>query len=233
LASTGYTVSDLLLRVKLNLLSAKIQQKVAKEAAKKPSQKEISSYYQQHKSQYGQPEKRDLLIILTKTQAQAEAAKREISSGKSFQSVAKSKSIDPSSKSTGGSLPGVVKGQEQKAFDQAIFAAKANALAGPVKTPFGYYLFEVKAIHAPNQQPLAQVQSSIAQAITAEKQQNSVGEFVKNFRKKWTARTECRSQYTVMDCKSYKAPKTPALPGTAAPPVTVKAAPATPTPKKK
>jgi hypothetical protein len=61
------------------------------------------------------------------------------------------------------------------------------------------------------------VQSSIQQQITAQKQQKALSEFVKNFRKKWTARTECRSGYSVQDCKSYKAPKTSALPSTGTP----------------
>jgi foldase protein PrsA len=217
LASTGYTVSDVLLRVKLNLLSQKIQAKVSKNAGKKPSQQEITAYYEQHKSQYGQPERRNILIILTKTQAQAEKAKKEIESGKSFSSVAKSVSIDPVSKAAGGSLPGVVKGQEEKALDEAVFSAKLNVLGGPIKTPFGYYIYEVKKTLPASQQALAQVQSSIQQQITAQKQQKTLSEFIKNFRKKWTARTECRSEYSVQDCKSYKAPKTSPLPSTGTP----------------
>jgi foldase protein PrsA len=217
LASTGYTVSDVLLRVKLNLLSQKIQAKVGKNAGKKPSQQEITAYYEQHKSQYGQPERRNILIILTKTQAQAEKAKKEIESGKSFSSVAKSVSIDPVSKAAGGSLPGVVKGQEEKALDEAVFSAKLNVLGGPIKTPFGYYIYEVKKTLPASQQALAQVQSSIQQQITAQKQQKALSEFIKNFRKKWTARTECRSEYLVQDCKSYKAPKTSPLPSTGTP----------------
>jgi foldase protein PrsA len=217
LASTGYTVSDLLLRVKLNSLSSKIQQKVSKEAGKKPDQKEIQSYYEQHKSQYGQPEKRNILIILTKTQAQAEQAKKEIESGKSFSSVAKSVSIDPVSKAAGGSLPGVVKGQEEKALDEAVFKAQLNVLGGPIKTPFGYYIYEVKKTIPGSQQALSKVQSTISQQIMAEKQQKSLSEFIKNFRKKWEARTECRAGYSVKDCKGYKAPTTSTLPSTATP----------------
>lgn len=38
------------------------------------------------------------MIVLTKTQAQAEKAKKEIEAGKSFSSVAKAVSIDPISK---------------------------------------------------------------------------------------------------------------------------------------
>lgn len=207
LASTGYTVSDLLLRVKLDELSTKIQQKITKNAGKKPSKKEIESYFEQHKSQYGQPEKRNILIILTKTQAQAEKAKKEIESGKSFASVAKAVSIDPVSKAAGGSLPGVVKGQEEKALSEAVFAAKIKVLGGPVKTPFGYYVYEVTKVIPGSQQPLAAVQSTISQQVAAEKQQKALSEFVKNFRKTWTARTECRAEYSVQDCKGYKAPK--------------------------
>jgi foldase protein PrsA len=207
LASTGYTVSDLLLRVKLDELSTKIQQKVTKNAGKKPSQKEIESYYEQHKSQYGQPEKRNILIILTKTQAQAEKAKKEIESGKSFASVAKAVSIDPVSKAAGGSLPGVVKGQEEKALSEAVFGAKVNVLGGPIKTPFGYYIYEVKKVIPGSQQALSSVQSTISQQLVAQNQQKVLSEFVKNFRKTWTARTECRAEYSVQDCKGYKAPK--------------------------
>jgi foldase protein PrsA len=217
LASTGYTVSDLLLRVKLNALSSKIQQKVSKEAGKKPSQKEITAYFEQHKSQYGQPEKRNILIILTKTQAQAEKAKKEIEAGKSFASVAKSVSIDPVSKAAGGSLPGVVKGQEEKALDEAVFKAQLNVLGGPIKTPFGYYIYEVKKTIPGSQQTLAKVQSTVSQQIMAEKQQKSLSEFIKNFRKKWEGRTECRPEYSVKDCKGYKAPATSTLPSTGTP----------------
>jgi parvulin-like peptidyl-prolyl isomerase len=220
LASSGQTVSDLLLRVKLDMLSSKIQQKVTKDAGKKASEKEIKAYYEQHKSQYGQPERRNILIVLTKTQAQAEAAKKEIQSGTSFAAVAKKSSIDPVSKAAGGSLPGVVKGQEEKSLDAAIFSAKLNVLGGPVKTPFGYYVYEVKKTLPANQQPLSQVKSSIQQQLTAQNQQKALSEFVKNFRKKWEGRTECRAEYKVKDCKGYKAPATPTVPGGTAVPQT-------------
>ncbi|HEY3828026.1 MAG TPA: peptidyl-prolyl cis-trans isomerase, partial [Solirubrobacteraceae bacterium] len=97
LTSTGETVSDLLLRVKLSMISTKLQEKITK-SSKNVSEAEVAKYYNEHKSLYGQPEKRDLRIVLTKTEAAAQQAKSEIQSGKSFASVAKSKSIDPTSK---------------------------------------------------------------------------------------------------------------------------------------
>lgn len=207
LASTGQSVSDLLLRVKLSMLSTKIQEKITK-AKKTVSEAEVAKYYNEHKSQYGQPERRDLRVVLTKGEADAKKAKSEIESGKSFASVAKSKSIDPTSKNTGGELPGVVKGEEQKALSEAVFAAKQGVLSGPVKTPFGYYVFEVKGIHAPTQQSLSQVKATIKQQLVAQGQQGSLSKFVKEFQKKWKDRTECRSGYVVQDCKESPTPKT-------------------------
>jgi foldase protein PrsA len=207
LATSGQTVSDLLLRVKLNMLSSKIQQKIAKGKGT-PSKAEIEKYYKENQSRFGTPEKRNVSIILTKTEAQANAAKKEIESGKSFASVAKSKSIDPTSKAAGGELKGVVKGQEEAALNTAIFSAPLNKLSGPVKTPFGYYIYEVKSSTPGTQQTLAQSEASIKQQLTATQQQAALSKFVKEFKKTWTAKTDCRTEYVVMDCKQYKAPKT-------------------------
>ena len=160
LKTSGQSVSDLLLRVKLNLLSQKIQQKIVKQKSK-VSQAQIAKYYKENPKRFGVPEKRNLLIILTKTEAQAKKAKQEIESGKSFASVAKSVSIDPTSKSNGGKLVGVVKGQEEKSLDEAVFTAKKSVLTGPIKTPFGYYIFEVQSVTAGSQQSLKQAEASI------------------------------------------------------------------------
>jgi foldase protein PrsA len=218
LASSGQTVSDLLLRVKLNLLSSKIQAKIVKEKSK-VTQAQIAKYFKENPKRFSVAEKRNLLIVLTKTEAQAKSAKQEIESGKSFASVAKAVSIDPTSKANGGKLLGVVKGQEEKALDEAVFSASKGTLSGPVKTPFGYYIFEVTTITAGTQQTLKQAEASIKSQLTATQQQAALSKFVKDFKKKWTAKTDCRTGYVVADCKSYKAPKT-----------TSTAAPATTTP---
>jgi foldase protein PrsA len=207
LTSSGQTVSDLLLRVKLNMLSQKIQAKISKSKGK-VTQAQIQKYYNENKSRYGTPEKRRVQVILTRTPQEANAAKKEVESGKSFASVAKAKSIDRTSKSKGGQLGEISKGQEEQALDTAIFSAKSNTLSGPVNTSFGFYIFEVLGTKAGSQQSLSQVQASIKQQLTATQQQTALSTFVKTFKKKWTAKTDCRAGYVVEDCKQYKAPKT-------------------------
>jgi len=206
LKRSGMTVSDLLLRIKTEtLLPPRIEQKVTEKKA--ISQREVEKYYNAHKTQFGTQEKRKVQIVLTKTEAQAKSAKREVQSGKSFASVAKSKSIDPTSKSNGGLLAEVTKGEEEAALNTAIFSASKDVLSGPVKTPFGYYIFEVLGSTPGTQQTLAQAKASIKQQLTATQQQTALDKFIKEFRKRWTAKTNCRPEFVVADCRQYKTPK--------------------------
>ena len=211
LSTSGQTVSDLLLRVKLNLLSTKIQQKIVKEHGTVTPAK-IQKYYNENKSRFGSPEKRNVAIILVKSEAAATKAKQEVQSGKSFASVAKAVSVDPASKANGGLLTEVVKGQEEKGLDEAIFSAAKGVLTGPVKTSFGYYVLEVKSITPGTQQTLAQATPAIKTQLQATSQQEVLQKFVKEFKAKWKGRTECRSEYVVADCKEYKVSKTAAAP---------------------
>ncbi len=206
LATSGQTASDLLLRVKLNLLSTKIQQKVVKSKST-VTKAQIEKYYRENKSKLGVQEKRNLQIILTKTEAQSLAAKKEIQGGASFASVAKKVSIDPTSKSKGGVVTGVVKGEEEEALEGPVFSAKTGVLTGPIKTPFGYYLFIVTGITPGKEESLAAAESTIKQQLTATQEQTALSKFVKEFKTKWQDKTECRSGYLVSDCKGYKAPK--------------------------
>jgi foldase protein PrsA len=213
LATSGQTVSDLLLRVKLNMLSQKIQQKIIKKKAT-VSQAEAQKYYNEHKSQYGVAEHRNAEIILTKTEAQAKAAKKEVESGQSFASVAKKVSIDPTSKAKGGLLSETIKGAQEKNLDNALFSAKVKQLSGPLKTQFGYYVYEVLSVKPAQQSSFSRVEAAIKQIVAQQRQQTALSTFIKNFKKKWQSKTDCRTGYVVADCKQYKAPKTKTGTGT-------------------
>ena len=130
LASSGQTVSDLLLRVKLNLLSSKIQQKIPKEKAAPSRRRRSASTTTKTSPSLGRPKSATCQLVLTKTEAEAKKAKQEIESGKSFASVAKRVSIDPTSKANGGKLTGVVKGQEEPGAGRRR-SSRPKKLTGP------------------------------------------------------------------------------------------------------
>jgi foldase protein PrsA len=203
LKSSGMSQNDILLRVKLDLLSNKIRAKVTK-GKTNVTEAQIAAYYAANKSRFGQPQRRDLLVVLTKTQANANKAKAALASGQSFASVAKKYSIDTASKAQGGKLT-VSKGQQEQALDTAVFAAKPGVVAGPVKTQFGYYVFKVTKNTAGTQQSLDQARASIKSLLTTQNQQKALQAFVKKFQKKWKSRTDCRKAYVVQTCNN--APK--------------------------
>ena len=115
------------------MLEQKITAQVQKDS-KTVSDADISAYYKKNQAQFTQPATRDLNVILTKTEAQANKAKAALEGGASFASVANQYSIDAASKKDGGKLPAVAQGSQEGAFDKAIFGAPLNKVVGPVKT---------------------------------------------------------------------------------------------------
>jgi foldase protein PrsA len=212
LKSSGMTEADLLFRVRLDVVSNDVRNKIIK-GKDNVTDAQITSYYNKNKQRFAQPERRDLLVVLTRTQGKAAAAKAAIDGGQSWANVAKQYSIDEASKAQGGKLPGVAKGQQEKAFDQAIFSAKTGQTVGPVKTQFGYYVFQVTKVTPASQQTLAQVKETIRNLLKSENQQKALTNFVTQFRKDYKKKTECRKAYVIPDCNNAPQPKTPASGG--------------------
>jgi foldase protein PrsA len=213
LKDSGQSLEDIMLRVRLDVLSNKIREKVTK-GKDTVTDAAIKKYYDDNKQRFAQPERRDLQVVLTKTKAKAETARQAIEDGTAWKTVAKKYSIDQASKAQGGKLAAVAKGQQEKSLDDAVFKATKGELVGPVKTQFGYYVFKVDKVTPASQQSLTEAKTTIKQLLASQQQQKSLDKFVKDFRKKWKEKTECRENYVTQDCKN--APKPKATP-TAAP----------------
>ena len=216
LASSGQSEEDLLYRVRLDELSNKLREKIVK-GKDKVSDAQIAAYYNKNKQRFAQPERRDIRIVLTKTKARADEARKALAGGDSFKAVAKKYSIDEASKEQGGQLLAVAEGQQEAALDKAVFAADKGKLQGPVKTQFGFYLFEVTKVTPAKQGTLAESKQTIQQLLAAENQQKALDTFVKDFRKRWKEKTECREGYVVSDCKGEPEPAPTTQEGTPVP----------------
>jgi foldase protein PrsA len=213
LKSSGNGQEDLLYRVKVQSLSNKLRTKVL-EGTDKVTDAQITNYYNKNKIRFATPEQRDLRIVLTKTESQAKKAKAALDSGQPFKAVATKYSIDQATKVDGGLLTDVPKGQQEKSLDAATFKAPVGEVRGPVKTQFGYYVFEVVKIKPSKQQPLSTSKASIKQLLISQRQQTTLDTFVKDFQKKWKDRTECQKNYETTDCSNAPKPK-PSSPGPA------------------
>jgi foldase protein PrsA len=211
LQSSGMTEADLLFRVKLDVISNDVRNKIIK-GKDKVTDAQIASYYNKNKQRFAQPERRDLNVVLTRTKAKAAAAKQALDGGQSWASVAKKYSIDEASKAQGGKLPGVAKGQQEKSFDEAIFSAKKGDIVGPVKTQFGYYVFDVTKTTPASQQSLAQTKETIRNLLKSQNQQKALNDFVKKFRTDYKDKTKCAKAYVIPDCSNAPKAKTTPTP---------------------
>lgn len=211
LKQTGQTNEDVLYRFRVN----EILQKLAAKHTKTVTNADVQAYYNSHLSSFGSQETRNMKIVLAKTQADANAAKKALESGQSWATVVKKYSTDPTTKSTGGVLNGVNKSQEDAALSNAAFSAPVNKLMGPVKGQFGYYVFEVTKIKPATQQSLAEATPQIKQQLSSQSQTSAQTAVDNNAKKDWQSKTTCRAAYAMADCKGYKAPKTATTSGTA------------------
>lgn len=211
LNSTGQTLADVTYRVK-------IQQVYTKLLARHPttvSAAQIAAYYNSHRTQFGSPETRSMRIVLTKTAAQAAAAKAALRHGTSWKVVAKKYSIDPTTKNTGGLLTNVTPSQQDATLSTAAFSAPKGKLIGPIKSSFGYYLVDVTTITPSVTKTLAQSSATIKQTLSTQLQSSAQTAVTNHAKKDWLSQTTCRSLYAMADCSGYKAPKPTAATGAA------------------
>jgi peptidyl-prolyl cis-trans isomerase C len=88
------------------------------------------------------PNKVNAAHILVKTEQEAWALLTYMKQGKSFEELAKERSLCPSGKK-GGSLGWFSRGMMVKEFENAAFSAKKGDIVGPIKTEFGWHLIKV------------------------------------------------------------------------------------------
>ncbi|HKG37472.1 MAG TPA: peptidyl-prolyl cis-trans isomerase [Conexibacter sp.] len=207
LKQSGMTQDDVLERVRIQALAAALTRKIQSSAAP-VTDAQVQSYYDRNRTQFSVPERRDVQLILTRTEAQANAAKRAIQGGTSWAAAARQYSTDAASKATGGVLRGVSQGQQDRAFDEAAFRAKKGVIVGPVRGQFGYYLVRVTSTTPARQTPLAEARAQIRTLLAQQGTQQKMTTFVRDFQDRWKDKTNCREGFVVQLCKNAPTPRT-------------------------
>jgi foldase protein PrsA len=207
LKQLGMTENDARFQIGLQTVYAKLRDKAIADAPK-VTDAAVAKFYEKNKKRFSQPETRDLRVVLTKTKAKADEARKALEDGDSWKTVATKYSIDQASKANGGSLPGVAKGTQEKTFGDAVFKAAKGELTGPVKVQFGYYVFQVQKITPAKQQTLKESSEAIKNELDAQGKKAADDKFNKDLRAKWKKRTNCRDGFVVEQCKNAPKPKT-------------------------
>ena len=176
LKQQGLTQDQAKEEVRAQLISEELFKKVTGDV--KVSKDEIKAYYNSHKSQYGQPQTRDVRHILVAKKALADQLYAQLKAGANFAKLAKKYSKDPGSASNGGKLT-VSKGQTVPAFDKTAFTLKKGELSAPIHTQYGYHIIQALSAVKPAQtSSLSKVQSSIKQQLEQQKKNEAMTKWV-------------------------------------------------------
>ena len=146
---------------------------------------DIKAYYNSHKTQYGQPESRDVRHILVPSKSLADSLYAQLKGGANFAKLAKRYSKDPGSAANGGKLT-VSKGQTVPQFDKVAFSLKKGQLSPPIKTQYGYHIIQaLSAVKAANSTPLSKVSGSIKQQLEQQRKNDKMTKWLEGTKKSY------------------------------------------------
>ncbi len=187
LKQQGLTEDQAKEEVRASLISEGLFKKVTDNVS--VSQKDIKAYYISHKSQYVQPESREVRHILVTKKALADTLWAKLKAGANFAALAKKYSKDPGSASNGGKLT-ITKGQTVAEFDKTAFDLKKGELSPPIHTQYGYHIIQaLSAIKPAQSTPLSKVESSIKQQLEQQQKNEIMTKWVDRKKKDY-----CRSR---------------------------------------
>ena len=140
------------------------------------SDADIEESYRQNIGRYTQAETRKASHILFAVdesaeqdardaiKAKAETVFAEAQGGADFAKLAEEYSDDPGSKSRGGDLGVVARGQMVAPFEQAVFDMQSGEIRAPIETRFGYHIIKLTELQAERQKPLDEVRDEVTEA---------------------------------------------------------------------
>ncbi|MDO9409302.1 peptidyl-prolyl cis-trans isomerase [Patulibacter sp.] len=201
--------------VRQSLTYQKVTEKIASDAGP-VTDDDVRKDFDDNRDQYGQPETRELHVVLAKDEADAKAARTALEGGATFASVAQQYSTDEQSRAQGGKLTQVQRAQLEKAAGDAAFSAGATELAGPVRTDLGWYVIRVDKITPGKAVSFDSVKTAIRQQLQQTKPQQAVAKWEADVLKRWKAKTDCAPGYNLVAfCKNQVTPKTGTTTGVA------------------
>jgi parvulin-like peptidyl-prolyl isomerase len=208
LKTSRFTKEDVLIQVKLKLLTTQIQEQIAKEAPP-ASEGEIADYYEISKdTQYTTPESRDVRVVVNKDKTKVEAAKAALEkddSSASWKKLAAKYSEDPTTKTKGGLQPALTEEllASQEELKSAVFDNSTGVVVGPVDVEGKFFVIEVDKLNPAKVKTLDEVKTEIKTQLTQQTAQEVFSEFLAEYQSKWSSRTFCADGYEIERCANY------------------------------
>lgn len=157
------------------LIDKLIQREI--DSAIQVSDDEVREYYNAHKEQFKQPLQVRARQIVVATEEEANALRKRILKGESFEEIARQYSLSPDAEK-GGDLGVFSKGQMPEEFDNVVFRYREGAVSRVVQSPYGFHIFKVEKRFGPRTLTLDEVRDEIASKIFRERQESFFKEWL-------------------------------------------------------
>ncbi|MFC1548418.1 peptidylprolyl isomerase [Candidatus Omnitrophota bacterium] len=146
------------------------------------NEEDIVTFYNDNSDKYMTPEIMRVSHILVQNQEDADSVLEELVNGKSFESLAKAKSVDPTAQ-RGGDIGYFPKGQLMPRFEEACSQLEIGEISGVVKTKLGYHIIKLTDRRAPELRPLEKVREDIESRLRMVNRQKLFNDLLQHLRK--------------------------------------------------
>lgn len=151
---------------------------------------EVVEFYKAHPDEFTQGDRVRLQQILVRVgsrteeeaKAFAESLVEQLSSGKSFEELAKTYSEGAEAKE-GGEMGWIEKGQLMGEIDEKVFLLNEGEITSPIQTSLGYHVFKVAERQKSSTKPLVEVRDRIQDIIFKQKLRDRLDVWIQDLKK--------------------------------------------------
>lgn len=147
------------------------------------SEKEIANYYNANKKKFTTPEVLRASHILVKQDSEARDILVELSNNRSFEDLARARSVDPTAK-IGGDIGYFTRHQLVPKIEETCFNMRLGEISDIVKTKFGYHIIKLTERKPPRTKELSEVRDAIDETLKRLKKKMLFNEFVQALKEK-------------------------------------------------
>jgi hypothetical protein len=191
------TTADVKLEIEAELEAAALRRHASAQTAP-VTDTEVTDYYNANRKLFRVPEVRITdLVENMPSRAVASTLVRRVGTRARFTSKADHEVLQRGYSALHHSSAEVV------SLEHAIFAARAGVPSVPMRLAGHWTVFIVRAIRHQHFEPLASVRGKIVERLARRHREEAESAFLREYRRRWIARTSCRASYVVAGCAQY------------------------------
>jgi [acyl-carrier-protein] S-malonyltransferase len=136
-------------------------------AAATVPERDIRAYYERNRDLFRRRPARRVRHILVRDESTARRLAARLAAGGAWHALAEARSIDRGSRTRGGDLGDVHRGEFAGPLEEAIFDAEVGAVVGPIQTEHGWHIVRVDAVTEESVVPYAEARPVIEADLLA------------------------------------------------------------------